>query len=163
MGLPIKNNKMNIFVLDLDPMTCAQYHCDKHVVKMILETAQMMSTTCRISGIDAGYKESFKNHPCTKWVRESIDNYTWLHKMVFFLNEEYKFRYDKRINHKSYDVIASLPLPSLPDIGLTPFAQAMPEDYKSSDAVESYRTYYLCEKRAFLSYSKREVPPWICL
>ncbi len=69
---------MNIFALDTDPVTCAQYHCDKHVIKMILESVQMLSTTCSILGAEAPYKPTHANHPCTKWVRESWENFGWL-------------------------------------------------------------------------------------
>jgi hypothetical protein len=152
---------VNIFVLDLNIELCAQYHCDKHVVKMILETAQLLSSAVRMAGLDAGYKLTHKNHPCAKWARESIDNYYWLSTLAFYLNEEYKFRYNHTKNHKSYDVICELPRPELPEIGLTPFAQAMPDEYKSNDAVESYRAYYMIEKANLLSYTKRGKPEWL--
>ena len=72
---------MNIFVLDDDPKTCAMYHCDKHVVKMILETAQMICTTHHLIGsydYDIPYKSTHINHPCNRWLRDSVENYNWL-------------------------------------------------------------------------------------
>ncbi len=153
---------MNIFVLDNNPKLAAEYHCDKHVVKMILETAQMLSTCNRYFGLDEGYKSTHVNNPCNKWLRESLDNYLWLTELGFYLDEEYGFRYGK--THKSWGVIESLTIPpkhNFPKTGLTPFAQVMPDEYRSSDVVESYRTFYAIEKRPILTYTKRPVPQWL--
>ena len=152
---------MNIFVLDEDVEKCAEYHCDKHVIKMILESAQMMSAVVRLQGYDIGYKLTHKNHPCTIWARKSLSNYKWLKTLTTLLNAEYRYRYDKNINHKSYDMVLTLPTPKLPDIGLTPFAQAMPEQYRNTDAVKAYRDYYINEKSSFLTWTKRITPKWI--
>lgn len=151
---------MNIFVLDNDVAKCAEYHCDKHVVKMILESAQILSTVCRQSGLDVGYKPTHSHHPCTIWASESLDNWIWLRNLTALLNAEYKYRYEKSNNHKSYDLVATLPLPNIPDIGLTPFAQAMPDKYKHDDAVVAYRNYYVNEKSDFLKWTKRGAPLW---
>ena len=83
---------MNIFVLDKDIKKCAQYHCDRHVIKMILESSQMLSTACRMNGVHDGYKATHISHPCSIWVRESLDNWFWLRDLVTELNEEYKYR-----------------------------------------------------------------------
>jgi hypothetical protein len=152
---------MNIFVLDEEVEKCAEYHCDKHVIKMILESAQMMSAVVRLQGYDIGYKLTHKNHPCTIWARKSLSNYKWLKTLTTLLNAEYRYRYDKNINHKSYDMVLTLPTPKLPDIGLTPFAQAMPEQYRNTDAVKAYRDYYINEKSSFLTWTKRITPKWI--
>lgn len=154
---------MNIFVLDLNPKVAAIQHVDKHVVKMILEYAQMMSTAVRMSGLDSGYKIAYKNHPCTIWVRQSLSNWIWLGNLSYYLNEEYKFRFGHRhqIDHKSYSVIKSLPFPNIPDYGYTPFAQAMPNQYKHSDPVIAYRSYYIGEKSHIFKWTKRKTPPWI--
>ena len=72
---------MNIFYLDHDPRIAAKYHCDKHVVKMILESAQMLATAHRVvdkNDDDILYREAYKNHPSTKWVRSNLYHYTWL-------------------------------------------------------------------------------------
>ncbi len=154
---------MNIFVLDTDINKCAQYHNDKHCVKMILEYAQMLSTTVRLSGIDAGYKESYVNHPCTKWCRESLSNWRWLRKLAEKLHDEWRYRYNHSEfkEHKSWSIIKSLPEPNIPDIGLTPFAQAMPIDYQNpNDAVDAYRTYYVCDKAHLANWRKRGQPEW---
>jgi len=152
---------MNIFVLDNDLQKCAEYHCDKHTVKMILEYAQILSTNVRIvNDCEAGYKITHRNHPCTIWARQSLSNWLWLKKLSFHLNEEYKYRYGHVRNHKSYDVIESLPTPNIPDVGLTPFAQAMPDYCKSDNAVDAYRKYYVLEKKNIVNWKKRNVPSW---
>lgn len=153
---------MNIFVLDLDQKKCARYHADRHVVKMILESAQLLSTAVRISGIDAGYKITHQNHPCALWTRESLANWWWLKDLARELNEEYRFRFGREKNHKSWEVIAALPEPALPDVGLTPFAQAMPEAYRHNNPVTAYRQYYLNEKTHLLRWSgNRRKPGWV--
>ena len=152
---------MNIFVLDEEVEKCAEYHCDKHVIKMILESAQMMSAVVRLNGHDTGYKLTHKNHPCTIWARKSLSNYIWLKSLISLLNSEYRYRYDKSVNHKSFDMAMSLPMPDLPVIGLTPFAQAMPEQYRNKNAVKAYRDYYNNEKSSFLTWTKRKTPKWI--
>ena len=151
---------MNIFVLDNDIEVCAQYHVDKHVVKMILESAQLLSSAVRLSGIDAGYRLTHQNHPCSIWVRESLSNWIWLRDLSAALNDEYRFRYCKDINHKSYDVVRNLPQPNIDDIGLTPSRLAMPEEYQTDDAVESYRTYYKHDKRDIAAWKNRTIPYW---
>lgn len=152
---------MNIFVLDNDHQKCAEYHCDKHVVKMILEYAQILSTNVRIANeCELGYKITHRNHPCTIWARKSLSNWMWLKKLSFCLNEEYKYRYGHVKNHKSYDVIESLPTPNIPDVGLTSFAQAMPDYCKSNNAVDAYRKYYILEKKDIVNWKKRNVPVW---
>tara|TARA_R110002153_G_scaffold30259_4_gene92595 strand:- start:454 stop:933 length:480 start_codon:yes stop_codon:yes gene_type:complete len=152
---------MNIFVLDEKVEKCAEYHCDKHVIKMILESAQMMSAVVRLDGYDIGYKLTHKNHPCTIWARKSLSNYIWLFKLVEHLNAEYRYRYNKDVNHKSFDMVKTLPTPNLPDTGLTPFAQAMPDQYRNKNAVKAYRDYYINEKSNLLIWTKRKTPEWI--
>ena len=149
---------MNIFVLDKNPHVAAMYACDKHVVKMILESAQMLCSV-QPEGT-APYKRSFYNHPCTKWVRASSANYDWLIEHARALCTEYSRRYGKV--HKSEKVIdwCDANRPELPDVGLTPFAQAMPEDYKNEDAVEAYRTYYRNDKRRFATWKDVDPPTW---
>lgn len=153
---------MNIFILDLNITKCAQYHVDKHVVKMITESAQLLSTAVRSTGIDAGYKSTHFNHPCAKWVRESIDNYFWLWDLMCELHKEWQYRYDHKPEkfHGAYTKVHMLPRPDLPDIGLTPFALAMPDEYKTDDAVASYRSYYMNEKKHLASWKKRGQPDW---
>ena len=134
---------MNIFVLDSNIRKCAQYHCDKHVVKMILESAQILSTVLRVSGMDYGYKATHANHPCTLWAGKSLSNWKWLRELASALNKEYRFRFEKEINHKSFSLTQSMPVPRIADYGLTSFALAMPEAYKNKNPVIAYRQYYL--------------------
>ena len=152
---------MNIFILHEHPRIAAQHQCDKHVVKMVLESAQMLCTVASLSNVQgAPYRETHKNHPCTIWARSSIQNWTWLLEHSFGLSAEYTYRYGKV--HKSSAAIlwASKNCPSLPDTGLTPFAQAMPQQYKHADAVTAYRAYYIGEK-SFARWNRgRPAPAW---
>jgi hypothetical protein len=99
------------------------------------------------------------NHPCTIWARSSIDNYEWLYCYALALNEEYRFRYGR--SHKSvHDVILKLPFYDIPRNGLTPFAQAMPDELKGSDAIEAYRKFYHKDKATFAEWKFRGKPQW---
>ncbi len=149
---------MNIFILDLNQKKCAQYHNNKHVVKMVLESTQLLCTVHHLTGGTAPYKLSYKNHPCAIWTRKSLSNYNWLLCLAKELCYEYTYRYKKI--HKSQTIIESLPIPNLKDIGLTDFAQAMPEEIKNKDAVVAYRNYYMTEKRHLAEWKIRESPLW---
>lgn len=178
---------MNIFVLDKDPVVSAQMMCDKHVVKMIVESAQMLSTSHRYSdGVQYTdhasngrrimrwshptdesthiqlYKSVMLNHPCTQWTRETSGNYAWLACHALALCNEYELRYDR--------VHATRPLiewfttnhpKKVVGMHLTPFAQAMPDKYKvPGNAVEAYRAYYIGEKSRFAKWSCTKEPYW---
>ena len=156
---------MNIFVLSDDPFKAAHYMCDKHVVKMILETTQMLSTVAsRYGGTYVPYKPTHRNHPCTLWAGENFANYTWLLQHGFALVIEYHNRYNK--DHKCdwlIDGLAQQVLSNkidIPDGPLTPFAQAMPEKYKCNDAVQAYRAYYIGEKARFAKWRYCDTPEW---
>lgn len=86
---------MNIFVLDLDPVQAAKWHTDRHCVKMILESAQLLCSVFHMQGIDAPYKLTHKNHPCAVWARESYSNFIWLLNLFEALCEEYTVRYGR--------------------------------------------------------------------
>lgn len=152
---------MNIFVLDYSPRLAAEYHCDKHVIKMILETAQLLSTTHDYFGTwrEGMYKPTHKKHPCTLWLQESRDNYFWTLNLGLWLLYEYEKRYKK--THKTSAVLDMLKTPpkKLMYSRLTPFAQAMPEIYRREDAVEAYRAYYMAEKAPICTW-KTETPWW---
>lgn len=156
---------MNIFVLSTKPERCAQYHCDKHVVKMVLETAQLLSTVHHHSGTYTAdrvlYKPTHPHHPCALWLRKSEQNYRWLIQLGLALGREYTYRYDKV--HKSMRVIewAKDHMPQLPQIERTPFVQCMPETCKHADAVTAYRQYYLTEKKHMLTWRRRGRPWWV--
>lgn len=151
---------MNIFVLDHSIDKSVEYYFDKHIVKMVTESAQLLSSAVRLSGIDAGYKLTHKNHPCAIWTRESLSNWHWLQELTRAMNDEYRYRYDKSVDHKAYTIAASLPEPNIEDIGLTPFRLAMPDQYKCDDAVQSYRNYYCGEKQHIAQWRKRDIPYW---
>jgi hypothetical protein len=152
---------MNIFVLDLDPKKCAQYHANKHVIKLILESAQLLCGVHWVLGGEAPYKLSHKNHPCSIWARECIENYVWLCDLGLELSKEYTYRYGKR--HKSQDVIewCLINQPNLKENGdMTKFALAMPDEYKVMDVVESYRNYYMGSKKDLCEWKNRPTPEW---
>lgn len=149
---------MNIFWLDYELDTNVTYYCDKHVVKMILEYAQLLSTACRLDGLDCGYRVSHINHPCSEWVRESIDNWEYLRELSFHLSEEFKYRY--RNDHASYYVIKNLEKPSFKSKGITMPPRCMPTEYKTNDLVISYRNYYIGDKARIARWTGRPVPEW---
>jgi hypothetical protein len=154
---------MNIFFLDENPTLSAQYHVDKHVVKMILETAQLLCSVHHVTDQvtdQVPYKLSHKNHPCAVWARESLSNYLYLCELGLELGKEYTYRYGKR--HKSIDVVnwCIVNKPNIPDIGFTTPAMAMPDEFKVDSVVESYRNYYMGAKSDLASWKNREKPFW---
>lgn len=180
---------MNLFILDYDHDKNAEYHIDKHVTKMQLEGAQLLSTTLWVDNLlgyvprkltsdelqickDAmkdlpsienreflRYKITHPNHPCAVWVRESYSNFEWANVYVNSLNEEAIYRGYKP--HASCIEVNKMPYPTkLLDKGMTPFAECMPDDYKTSDVVESYRKYYKNDKTEIASWKNRETPYW---
>jgi hypothetical protein len=152
---------MNIFFLDFDTKKCAEYHCDKHVVKMILETAQLLCGTHWVMGSEAPYKLSHKNHPCAIWTRESLSNYLYLCDLGLELCKEYTYRYGKR--HKSQDVIewCLINKPDIHDVDFTAPPLAMGDEFKiGNDVIESYRNYYREAKKDICNWKNREIPEW---
>ena len=153
---------MNIFVLDRNVKKCAQYHCDQHVTKMILESAQIMCTALNTMGFKTPYKSTHGKHPCVLWVEESYSNFIWLTQLAIELNTEYKYRYEKVDDHKSIHVIREIENSKFSDKGLTEFAQAVPEKYKyRGSAVRAYRSFYRGEKVNFARWTKRPIPRWM--
>jgi len=156
---------MNIFYLDTDARRAAQMHCDKHVVKMVVEYAQMLSTAHRVldgdTAPDACYKIAHKNHPCTIWTRASKANYAWLYSL--FVNTAWEYRYRYIREHATWkklgEVLRKVPQ-NIPDGPLTEVPQAMPDHCKMNNAVDAYRNYYILEKAGFAKWSSRSVPDW---
>jgi len=175
---------MNIFAIDEHPVRAARQMVDKHVVKMILEAGQMLSTSHRVlDGVewtdrgknnrrikrwrlndereDKLWKASFVGHPCTQWTMESRMNYRWHATHALALCREYTHRYEKV--HNSQGLIEYLfnrePL-NIREGGLTKFAVAMPDEYKVECSVESYRNYYRGDKAYFAKWKNRETPVW---
>jgi hypothetical protein len=151
---------MNIFILDDSIDRSVKYLCDKHVVKMTLETTQLLCSPYEPD--TAPYRRAHYNHPCAKWTRASEQNYEWLLDYGYHIAQEYTHRYGKV--HKSLDVIDwcdnSYHRLLLPNTERTPFPQAMPEQYKCDDAVDAYRYYYLGEKVDFCKWTNRDQPKW---
>jgi len=153
---------LNIFALDDAPDKAAQDHCDKHVVKMILESAQMMSTAISIGGGQAPYKSTHANHPCSIWTRQTKGNYLWLLEHHVELLNEYKLRYGNK-THKTEQhlLVLSEGVSCIPDGERTPFAQAMPEHIRiKDDPVQAYRNYYMQEKSSFAVWKNGKMPIW---
>jgi hypothetical protein len=155
---------VNIFILNTDPYLAAQDMCDKHVVKMVLETGQMLSTIHRQHGNDHDllYRATHQHHPCTVWAGASRMNYKWLVDHFTALALEYRYRYDRshKTWHQLHHMVKECPM-GITAFNQTPFALAMPDEYKTDDAVQSYRNYYLAEKHDILDYTKRAVPDWV--
>ena len=113
--------------------------CDKHVVKMIVESTQILSTCHHIYNSklkDKVYKKTHINHPCVIWVCNSKSNYNWLVNHLDELYKEYFLRYNKK-KHKSqliFKYVKKAPI-NLKDIGLAKFIQAIPEEFKSKTAI----------------------------
>jgi hypothetical protein len=162
---------MNIFILDENPKTAAQYNCDKHVVKMVTELYQQLGSAVIRHGAKpkdmpltskgTPLKGGYHNHPCTRWCGDSKNNYEWAVEHALELCTEYTRRYGKVHACEAGIVHLAKMRNFIPDGFLTSFALAMPDEYKSEDAVESYRTYYLNDKKAFAKWEKsNNVPFW---
>lgn len=137
---------MNIFVLDKDPAKAARALSDGHVPKMVLETAQIVATVMRRYHVETPYRPTHAKHPCTLWAGDALNNWLWLEKYARELCAEYVRRFGKA--HASSDLLYEFAgcYGYMMPRGSTPFAQAMPEQYRGPDAVEAYRRYYIAEK-----------------
>lgn len=152
---------MNIFVLDTDIEKCARFHCDQHVGKMILESAQILCTALNKKGYVTPYRSTHFKHPSVLWVEESVDNFRWLWQLAQALNREFRWRHDRDKDHASVAVLGYIEKADYESRGLTPFPQAMPETYKvPDDAVCAYRNFYIGEKARFATWKKRGAPDW---
>jgi hypothetical protein len=177
---------MNIFFLHPNPRKCAKWHCDKHVVKMILESCQLLYTAhwvfaamvgqeapdltdapLTVTTKQAGYKPTHRNHPCGKWVRSSLQHYLWLCLLAAELAREYKHRYGATKIHACEAHVAWLfshTPAGLLDHGFSAPPSAMPQEYRiSRDTVRNYRHFYgvAKEQRGFLKYTGRHRPHWL--
>ena len=178
---------MNIFYLDHDVKTCAEMHNDKHVVKMILEYAQLLSTAHRVLDgtiIDrlsasgrkqkayvladnresALYSATHINHPSAIWVRKTHQNYIWLTELLEELCYEYTYRYEKTHKVERDGLLKVLRTNLPPNIPIGPFTAptpAMPDDVKvPGNSLASYRNYYNKNKTHLADWKKRPVPQW---
>ena len=176
---------MNIFYIDKDPVQAAEWMVDKHVVKMILESAQLLCTAHRfLDGteyVDATsgrrikrwmlsdaresvlYSATHINHPSAIWCRQSVENYNWLADHLFALLNEYTHRYNKQ--HKIEGDISYMlqsPPVNLKEYDATPMPSAMADEYKvSQDPVVNYRNYYKIGKARMHKWTNRQPPEWI--
>lgn len=173
---------MNIFYLSNDPAEAAHWMVDKHVVKMILETAQLLSTAHRLlDGEKIGkkyvlhdmreniiYKATHINHPSAIWARQSVENYNWLYDHLYALGEEYKYRYGKTHKVFRYDgnvsiaYMISSPPYNLREFDWTTPPSAMDKKYiVSDDPIQNYRNYYKLGKSHIHTWKNRQPPEWI--
>ena len=177
---------MNIFWLDINTNLAAQYHVDKHVVKMILEYAQLLSTAHRLcdgipfigksktnrnvtrwrlpNTIDATiYQATHINHPSAVWTRQSANNYTALWCLFHDVCKEYTYRYQKTHKIEATGLLETLRTPPQ-NIANGPFTQptpAMSDEYKiPGDSIASYRAYYMGAKRTMAKWKNRPTPHW---
>lgn len=180
---------MNIFFVDRDPVIAAKMLCDSHVVKMILESAQMLCTAHRVlDGVESEartksgrrqkvwnfpdpksakqkllYKAAYVNHPCTVWVRYSEETYSWLFQHFCQLLEEYKLRYNREhACTKLLPVFVFLPwhFIAAEKKGWIDPPACMPIMYiDPTDIVQSYRTYYIEGKRHLHTWGAPRRPP----
>lgn len=140
---------MNIFYLDPDPVIAAQMQCDKHVVKMVLETAQILSTV-----LGGPYKPTHMHHPSVIWASTQIE---WTLRHFVGLLDEYKFRYDRE--HKCRSLVFDVP--EINDDPWTDPPQCMPVNYHQPDTVSAYRAYYRGDKARFAKWARgRAAPEW---
>jgi hypothetical protein len=165
---------MNIFYLHPNPRRCGRWHCDKHVVKMILESCQLLYTAHWVLAKDdieppyihcapaRGYKPTHANHPSAKWVRESLDHYRWLVRLTRVLLNEYTFRYGRtHACEEHWTWLACVEPSGLVSSGFHEPPQAMPPQYKRSSAVAGYRAYYRHAKQHILHYTERSRPHFL--
>ena len=151
---------MNIFLLDTLPAQCAIYHVDRHVVKMILETAQLLSTACHLNDMPVRMQPTHRNHPSAVWARSTAGNWLWLRQLGIELCKEYTYRYEKI--HACQDYIKTLPCPLKDgELNLLGMPQCMPDEYKNPDPVQAYRNYYAYGKRELHAWKKRRMPEWL--
>ena len=166
---------MNIFYLDESPLLAARAHCDKHVNKMAMEGAQMLSTACHIllpkpvtlPLSHLLYATTHIDHPCNIWVRESFRNFLWLSSLVTALDAEHHNRYGSFTDH---GVINDLALELMNRYGSAEFkgkpgtepAQAMPDELKiPGNPVRAYRRYYKQRKSSIAKWERNtKAPAW---
>lgn len=180
---------MNIFILSKDAIEAAQLQCDKHIVKMVLESAQMLSTAHRLlDGVarpclsksgkrtvrewilpdereSVLYRAVHMAHPCTVWTMKSNNNYTWHYAHFLALCDEFTYRYGKvhMSDTKLRDILRSPPR-NIPVSYKTQFPLAMgsnPECMFPDDPVKSYRMFYQTKQERFkMAWTKRKIPEW---
>lgn len=137
------------------------------MIKMILETAQLLCTAIWISGKEAPYKKTHENHPCSIWARANKENWIWLRSLGLALCKEYTYRYGKV--HITEKILKEMECPNIPDGMFFEPPQAMPDCYKNKkSSISAYKNFYLLGKSHLhilkcgkLAWKKREVPKFI--
>lgn len=153
---------MNIFVFSEYAPENARFHPDKYVIKMPVEHTQMLSANIKLLSGETG-KIAWINHPCTKWLRESVENLDWLFSLTLELGNEYKRRYNTTKDHASVVKFKELfwdYISLFPEIPKTKFAQAMPEECKNTDPTLAYQSYFNKHKQHLASWKNSETPYW---
>lgn len=150
---------MNIFFLDRDPVIAARCLVDKHVVKMVLETAQILSTVSARYGVEAPYRATHKNHPAVLWAGNTKANWEWAVLHGAGIACEYQLRFGR--DHKSAAIIDwCLEQGGRPNAGgFESPRQCMPEEYRGEDPVEAYRRYYIGDKIRMAAWREPGMPP----
>lgn len=165
---------MNIFALNRNPRVASKQHFQKHVIKMILESAQMLSTVFWLQDPERAeilnnegfiYKRVHTKHPCTIWANQCLENFSWLAELAMDLSKEHNLRFMPKNVHKSLKIVEYAyynPPPTLSALGaMTPFALAMPDDCKIGNPIFSYRTYYTSPyKQHLVDWGKGSEPLW---
>jgi len=153
---------MNIFFLHHSPLVAAALHCDKHVGKMLLESAQLLSTAHHELGEPVTYKPTHRNHPCAVWVRSSRLHYNYVSELAVALGREFFIRFDKQ--HASLAVVQRelrVPPSNLRVSWWKEPPQCMPEEFQGADHIEAYRRYYCSKADKFeMKWTRRFTPPW---
>jgi hypothetical protein len=160
---------MNLFVLDRMPDKAAQYNCDSHVRKIILEATEMMG--CAYDDGDFApwpwvSKSKFVNHPMSYWVRENRHNFSWTLEHAYALCSEFEYRFGKP--HKCFQYLDwishNIPINNLSDDKQSDWPRCFgywKEDIEiTNDAIQDYRKYYRLAKRHLMIYTKRNLPEW---
>ena len=143
---------MNIFYLHRDPVKAARYQYNKHVVKMILESAQMLCTAHHCYGnaeqrLNVPYKQAHLNHPSTIWARKSRSTYRWLYLHMIALGDEYTKRYGKiHLTITKCAKFLNVPPVHIQGNEWSQPPQAMPDEYKDQCSIKAYWNYYIAEK-----------------
>jgi hypothetical protein len=177
---------MNLFFLDIDPKKCAIYHCDKHIVKMILEIVQMLYTAhivLKSINLPINHYRKISNHihPTAVWIRICKENYLYAAEIAISIAHEYTFRYGRVHSCESHAIWLKNNLPKFDNLqdysqskkkiifatnddfsslGMTPIPLCMPEDCYLTDPIKSYRKYYLLYKKYFVRWTSRSFPYW---
>lgn len=158
---------MNLFYLDENPKLCAKYHCDKHVVKMILEYGQLLSGSYKFNNLVYDDKvkipDKYKNHKLILWLNENKSHYIYLYNLFVSLLDEYTIRYMKIHSYEKYkNVLKNTPTIYQNNNDWKDPPKVMPDYLCNIDlnVIEAYRLYYKLCKKTFAVWKNQETPYW---